>query len=121
MTCSNTLTLLFLLHSCASFAECIQALSQCRNPDEEELSSFLSQLPDEPIPGLDNEVVDYCLALQYIVAVDDHLGAGDGHHHDLCYSGMDFGLYRPDTKFSLASTWIAAWFLESRVCTETAG
>jgi hypothetical protein len=42
-----------LRYSCASFTELIGALSKCKNTDEE-LSPFLSQLPDELLQGFGN-------------------------------------------------------------------
>jgi hypothetical protein len=83
-----------LRYSCVSFTECIRALSKCRNTDEE-LSSFLSQLPDELLQGLDNADGVHCLPCKDIVALDDHPGVEEGCHHELYSSGIDFGLHRP--------------------------
>jgi hypothetical protein len=82
-----------LTYSCASFTGCIGALSKCRNTDEE-LSPFLSQLPDELLQGLDNANGVHCFPCKDIVALDDHLGVEEGYHHELYSSGIDFGLHR---------------------------
>jgi hypothetical protein len=83
-----------LRYSYVSFTKCIGALSKCRNRDEE-LSPFLSQLPDELLQGLENANGVHCLPCKDTVAQDDQPGVEEGYHHELYSSGMDFGLHRP--------------------------